>query len=91
MDVGTVIKNYRKENKLTIKEFAARCDLTFGYISMLERNVNSKTGKPVTISIDSCVAIAKAMNISLMKLMSMFNENQPICWNDIKREIESNK
>ncbi|MBQ8319953.1 MAG: helix-turn-helix transcriptional regulator [Clostridia bacterium] len=41
MDIGKKIKQMRNQKGLTQEELADRCELTKGYISQLENNVNS--------------------------------------------------
>ena len=41
MDLGDKIKQMRNQKSLTQEELADRCELTKGYISQLENNVNS--------------------------------------------------
>lgn len=41
MDLGEKIKRMRKQKGLTQEELADRCELTKGYISQLENNLNS--------------------------------------------------
>ncbi len=41
MDLGEKIKQMRNQKSLTQKELADRCELTKGYISQLENNLNS--------------------------------------------------
>ena len=41
MDIGAKIKQMRNQKNLTQEELADRCELTKGYISQLENNVNS--------------------------------------------------
>lgn len=41
MDIGAKIKQMRNQKALTQEELADRCELTKGYISQLENNVNS--------------------------------------------------
>ena len=41
MDLGTKIKQMRNQKGLTQNELADRCELTKGYISQLENNLNS--------------------------------------------------
>ena len=72
MTVGEIIKRYRVQNRLSQREFAARCgDITSGYISMLERGVNPYSGKPIVPSIDKLSLIAQAMNMTLHQLIEM--------------------
>ena len=41
MDIGAKIKHMRNQKGLTQNELADRCELTKGYISQLENNLNS--------------------------------------------------
>ena len=41
MDLGEKIKRMRHQKNLTQEELADRCELTKGYISQLENNLNS--------------------------------------------------
>ena len=41
MDIGAKIKQMRNQKSLTQEELADRCELTKGYISQLENNLNS--------------------------------------------------
>ncbi len=78
MHLGEVIKEYRDNNDLSMQAFADRCEVSKGYIAMLERNVNSKTGSPVVPSIETFIKVARAMHISLSELINMVDENQPV-------------
>ena len=51
MNLGTLVKEYRTNNSLTMEEFAKKCGLSKGYISMLEKNQNPKSGKPIITTI----------------------------------------
>lgn len=88
MHLGDVIKNYRAEHgKMSMQAFADKCGLSKGYIAMLERNINSKTGEPVVPSIETFIKVASAMSITLEELTNVVDENQPISL--IHKEIES--
>ena len=78
MYLGELIKKYRQEHDLSMQTFADRCGVSKGYIAMLEKNVNSKTGEPVVPSIETFIKVAGAMNIPLAKLVDMVDENQPV-------------
>ena len=51
MTLSDLVQEYRREHGLSQRQFASICGLSNGYISMLERNVNPKTGQPVTPSL----------------------------------------
>lgn len=70
MSLSEVIKKYRTENKLTMEEFAKRVGVSKAYISMLEKNQNSTTGKPIKPSLETLNNIAMSMGISLDELLN---------------------
>lgn len=51
MYVGELIQAYRRETNLSMDEFARLTGLSKPYISMLEKNRNSRTGKPIVPSV----------------------------------------
>lgn len=71
MTLGEVIKQYRIENRISMDDFAKVSGLSKGYISMLEKNKNPKTGNPITPSIDTYKNVAKGMHISIEELMNI--------------------
>jgi transcriptional regulator with XRE-family HTH domain len=76
MTLGEVVKAYRAEHKLSMDNFAKLSELSKGYISMLEKNRNPRTGKPIVPSIDTYTGVAKAMNISIEDLMRLVGSEQ---------------
>lgn len=74
MKLSNLIIAYRKEHNLSQRQFAERCGVTNGYISMIENNRNPSTKKPVIPSLDKLKAIANAMNISLNELIETIDD-----------------
>lgn len=70
MTLSDLVQEYRREHGLSQRQFASICGLSNGYISMLERNVNPKTGQPVTPSLPALKKIADGMGISLTALFT---------------------
>ena len=69
MLLGEIVQKYREEHHLSQRQFAMKCGISNGYISMIEKNENPATGKPVEVSLPKLKAIANAMNISADELM----------------------
>lgn len=61
MTLGEIVKEYRKKNKLSLREFASRCGMSHSYIAMIENEENSKTGEPIIPTITTINKIAKGM------------------------------
>lgn len=86
MELKELLITYRENNKLSQRQFAQRCKLSNGYISMLEKGINPNTGLPVTPTIPVLTKLASGMNITLHQLLSMADD-MPV---DIKATEISN-
>lgn len=68
MNLGTLIRKYRKERKLTLKNVAEKVSISEGFLSQVENDVNSrehaKPGEAVLRSGDSVHSIHKVHEIS---------------------------
>ena len=78
MTLGDIIKKYRKENNISMSEFASNCSLSKGYISMLENNVNPRNNKPISPTLPSIAKVASGMGIELDTLLKMMDNEQTI-------------
>lgn len=75
MTLGEFIRNYRERKDLSMEEFAKRAGMSKPYISMLESNKNSKTGKPIAPSIKTIQKCARAMNMTFDNLMRAIDQD----------------
>lgn len=82
MFLGEIIKKYRKENNLSLGAFASKCGLSYTYISMLEKNIDYRTGKPIAPTLDSVKYISNAMNIPIDDLLKMLDDEQEFKLNE---------
>ena len=76
MFLGDLIKQYITINKLSLREFASRCGLSHTYISALEKNIDSRTGKPIAPTLDTVKYVAKGMNTSIEEILKILDEEQ---------------
>lgn len=70
MTLSELIKEYRKDHQLSQRQFAIKCNVSNVHISMLENNMNPRTGKPLTPTLPMLKKIADGMNITLDELLS---------------------
>lgn len=92
MFLGEIIKKYREEHNLSLRAFASKCGLSYTYISMLERNIDYRTGKPIAPTLDSVKYISNAMNIPIDDLLKMLDNEQEFKLNeDISINDSDNK
>lgn len=61
-----------------MNEFANLANLSKPYISMLEKNKNSRSGKPIIPSVVTLKKVARAMNISFDDLIKQLDAGQEI-------------
>ena len=88
MFLGEVIKKYREQHNLSLRAFADRCGLSYTYISMLEKNTDYRTGKPIAPTLDSVKYISAAMNIPIDDLLKMLDDEQEFKLNEDSSKYE---
>ncbi len=76
MRIGEVIAKYLQENQISQRQFAKKCGLSNGYISMLIKNTNPHSNKPIVPSLTSLFAISKALGMSLDQLFEIADDIQ---------------
>ena len=78
MTLGNIVRQYRSDNSLSMDEFAKRCTLSKGYISMIENGINPRNSKPIAPTLPSISKIATAMNIELEELLKLMDGEQKV-------------
>ena len=76
MFLGDLIKNYRMQNKLSQRDFAKLCNLSHTYIAALEKNIDSRTGKPIAPTLDTIKYVSQAMNMSIEDILHLLEDDQ---------------
>lgn len=74
MKLGELIRDYRDRQCLSQRQLAEKCDLSNGYISILEKGVNPNTGKPVTPTIPQLKKLASGMNMTMMEMLELVDD-----------------
>ena len=74
MTLGALIKQYRRQNNISMDEFSISSGLSKGYISMLEKNINPTNGKSITPSLETIKQAATAMGIDLTSILEMIDQ-----------------
>lgn len=78
MTLGELVKKYRTEHDLSLRDFSKISGVSNGYVSMLEKNEHPKTKKPIVPSIEKMKCIASAMGMTLDALLEIIDEDQPV-------------
>ena len=78
MTLGEIIKKYRTENKVSMEYVAKQCGITKGYVAMLEKNVNSKTGRPVKPTVETIAKVSKGLHLDIDTVFDMLDDDYEI-------------
>ena len=76
MKLNDLIKKYRTTHKLSLRAFAKKSGLSYGYIYMLEKNINPKTQKPIKPTLEAIKGVAYGLDISVDDLLKMLDDDQ---------------
>ena len=74
MTLSELIIEYRNEHGISQRQMASQCRLSTGYISLIEKETNPQTGKPMVPSLAVLNKLAKGMGITLDKLLSVCDD-----------------
>lgn len=77
MTLGDLIRAYRESHDLSQRQFAVQCDLSNGYISILEKGINPNTGKPVIPTLPQLKKLADGMGLTLTELFEQ-SDDMPV-------------
>lgn len=69
MKIGEILRQHRTDLDLSQREFAQICNVSNGYISMLESGVNPRSGEPLIPSLTVLNKIAAGMGITVDALI----------------------
>ncbi|AUN14076.1 helix-turn-helix domain-containing protein [Paraclostridium sordellii] len=89
--LGDIIKKYRLDNDLSLREFSKKCGLSHTYIDKLEKGVDPRSQKPVEPTLDALEKISTAINLSLDELLTMLgkiNSDNKVILNDQEKDVE---
>lgn len=78
MTLGDIIKAYREKYGISMSEFAEKCSLSKGYISMLENNINPRNNKPIAPTLPSIAKVALGLGMELDTILKMMDGDQHI-------------
>lgn len=78
MTLGNIVKEYRERHNVSMDEFSKMCNLSKGYISMLENNTNPRSNKPIAPTLPTIKKIALAMQADVDSILKALDSNQEI-------------
>lgn len=78
MTLGDVIKQYRTEHGMSMDGFSSKSGISKAYISLLEKNRNPKTGKPIVPSVPCIKLVADAIGMDFNDLFNKIEQDVQI-------------
>lgn len=82
MTLSEILTDYLREHKMSQREFAKRCNLTNGYIAMLVKNRNPRTGAPIIPTLATLNQLAKGMGMTIDQLIATADD-MPVRLSDV--------
>lgn len=89
MNLGEIIKNYRKSHSMSMDDFSSASGLSKAYIAMLESNENPTTKKPIVPSIQTIQKAADGMHLTLDRVISMMGDELVSTEDDVGQPVRS--
>ena len=74
MKLSELLIKYRNDHDLSQRQFSAICGLSNGYISMIEKEINPKTGEKIKPTIQALHKMAAGMRMSLDDLFEIVDD-----------------
>lgn len=90
-NLGDIIKEYRLDHDLSLREFSKKCGLSHTYIDKLEKGVDPRSQKPVEPTLDALEKISAAIDLSLDELLTLLgkiNANSKVDINKNEKNVE---
>lgn len=81
MFLGDIILKYRKEMNMSQRDFSKKSNMSHSYIAMLEKNIDARTGKPISPTLETIKNVSIATNISIDDILKLLNDEQEIVIN----------
>lgn len=70
--IGNYIKKYR--GNMSLREFATKCGISHTHLDSIEKGIDPRTNKPVSVTVDTLKKIANAMNMTVNDLLIVSGE-----------------
>lgn len=83
MELGAFIREYRDLHDMSMQEFAARCDLSKGYISMIEKGKHPQSTRSLVPSFNTLKKLASGMQMPIDTLLASLDGEIEISVNDL--------
>lgn len=88
--LAEIIKEYRSEHNLSLREFSNLCGVSHTYIDKIEKNRDPRNGKAVEPTLDMLEKMSLGLNLTLKELLTKLGKIQSNTQNDeLLKEVSS--
>ena len=70
-NLSDILRQLRQESGMSLREFSETIGISHAYLNKLEKGEDSRTGKPITPTIETLVKISEGLGIPTKKFMNM--------------------
>ncbi len=88
MEIGDILRNYRKEHDLSLREFSRISGVSNSYLSMLESGRHPRSNRPIIPTLTKLNQISAAMGMTVNDLISNI-DGVPAARNKFSERIRS--
>jgi transcriptional regulator with XRE-family HTH domain len=81
MKIGDILRTYREEHDLSLREFSRLSGVSNSYLSMLESGRHPRSGRPIVPTLTKLNQIAAAMGIGVDDLIANMDDT-PVRFDD---------
>jgi len=74
MTLGEIVADYRMQHGLSQRKFAQLCGVSNGYISLLEKELNPRTGERLTPTLPLLKKLSTQMGMTVDELMAQADD-----------------
>lgn len=87
-NLGNFIRCYRADQSL--REFANKCGISHTHLDSIEKGIDPRSGKSVSITVDTLKKIAHAMNMTINELLLASGEVDGDSIKEVKKNDSHN-
>lgn len=73
MQIGDIVQQHLEKNNLSQRQFAKKCGVSHGYISMLINGKNPCTGKKIVPTLTALQSLSTGLGVTLDSLLRMMD------------------
>ena len=78
MKLSAAVKAYRQKYNMTMDDMAAKCNISKGYISMVEAEKSPNSNEPLQPKPETIIKLAKGMDMRVPDLVKLLGKDEDL-------------